>query len=154
MSEETKSVSTKTGGKVKTAIFGNDLFVEIKDYPISKAGNKIDIVNTGAGYFMPEIGPNKFLYWPIRKKYLFFGAWVYTRIFFAMKRGKSCIDFSLDDPKAYGPDIEQIDSALGNNLASQVGSGVETKTPWYIWFILVLNIIVFILVLQIAGVIR
>lgn len=154
MSEEDKTISRKTGTKVKTAIFSKDLFVELKKYPLSKAGNKIDIVNTGAGYFMPEIGPNHFLYWPIRKKYLFFGAWLYEPIYFSLKRGKSCINFGLDNPEAYGPDIEQIDSALGTNLASQIGADINKGTPWYIYIILLFLFLILILVLAQAGAFR
>ena len=151
MSEEDKTISRKIGAKVKTAVFGKDLFVEIKDYPLSKAGNKIDIVNTGAGYFMPEVGPNHFLYWPTRRKYIFFGKWVYEPIFFSLKRGKKCIDFSLENPEAYGPDIEQIDAAIGTNLAGQIGADINKGTPWYAWVILVVLLLILGMV---AGVIR
>ena len=154
MTEEDKTISRKTGSKVKTAVFGQDLFVEIKDYPLSKAGNKIDIVNTGAGYFMPEIGPSHFLYWPTRRKYIFFGKLIYDPIYFALKRGKSCINFGLENPEAYGPDVEQIDSALSNNLAGQIGTDINKGTPWYVWFLLIMNIIIFILVMQMSGVLR
>ena len=151
MSEEDKTISRKIGAKVKTAVFGKDLFVELKDYPLSKAGNKIDIVNTGAGYFMPEVGPNHFLYWPTRRKYIFFGKWVYEPIYFSLKRGKKCIDFSLENPEAYGPDIEQIDAAIGNNLAGQIGADINKGTPWYAWVILVVLLLILGMV---AGVIR
>jgi len=154
LSKEDKTISKKSGAKVKTAVFGKDLFVEIKEYPLSKAGNKIDINSGGAGYFMPEIGPNHFLYWPTRRKYIFFGKWVYEPIYFSLKRGMKCIDFSLESPEAYGPDIESIDGAIGTNLASQIGSDINKGTPWYIWFILVLNVIIFVLVMQMSGVLR
>ena len=151
MSEEDKTISRKTGAKVKTAVFGKDLFVDIKNYPLSKAGNKISIVESGAGYFMPEIGPNHFLYWPTRRKYIFFGKWVYEPIFFALKRGKKCIDFSLKNPEAYGPDIEAIDAAIGNNLAGQIGADINKGTPWYVWVILVVLLLILGMV---SGVIR
>ena len=143
----------KTGKKVRTAVFGKDLRVELKDYPLSAAGNKINIVDAGAGYFMPEIGPNQFLDWPIRKKYLLFGPWVYKRTFIVLKRGTKCIDFSLDSPEAYGPDIEQIDQAIGTNLASQIGADVNKGTPWYIWISLIMLMLILVTVLRIAGVI-
>lgn len=136
--------------KVRTAIFGKDLRVEIKKYPITKAGNKIDIVSGGEGYFMPEIGPNQFLDWPIRKKYLFFGPWVYARTFFSVKRGIKCIDFSLENPEAYGPDIEQLKRANMALLAEKVGKESKPDVPWYVWIQLLLIIF---LVLNNLGVI-
>lgn len=138
--------------KVRTAIFGKDLRVEIKKYPLTKAGNKIDINSGGEGYFMPEIGPNQFLEWPIRKRYLFFGPWVYARTFIVVKRGVKCIDFSLDDPKAYGPDIEQLKRANAALLAEKIGQDQQKGTPWYIWFILIMVALTFFLSLQSAGV--
>jgi len=154
MAEEDKTIAKKTGSQVKLASFGKNLFVEIKKYPLSKAGNKINVVDTGAGYFMPEIGPNHFLYWPVRKKYVLFGEWLYEPIYFALKRGKSCINFGLENPEAYGPDIEQIDGALTNNLASQVGANVNKSTPWALYIIILLQGISMILLAQMAGVIR
>lgn len=154
MAEDDKTIAKKTGSKVKLASFGKDLFVDIKKYPLSKAGNKIDVNSGGAAYFMPEIGPNHFLYWPTRKKYFLFGAWLYEPIYFAAKRGKSCINFGLDNPEAYGPDIEQIDAAITNNLASQVGTGVEKRSPWPLYIIILLQGISMFLLAQMAGVIR
>ena len=154
MSEEDKTISRKTGAKVKTAVFGKDLFVELKEYPLSKAGNKIDIVNTGAGYFMPEIGPRHFLYWPMRRKYIFFGKWVYDPIYFALRRGRSCINFGLDSPEAYGPDVEQIDSAISNNLAGQIGADINKGTPWHVWVLIVTNILMLLLIMNMSGVLR
>jgi len=140
--------------KVRTAVFGKDLRVEIKKYPLTKKGNKIDISAGGEGYFRPEIGPNQFLDWPVRKKYLFFGPWVYERTFFSVKLGAKCIDFGLNDPEAYGPDIEALKEANAVLLAKEIGSEQEKGTPWYVWAILGLLIVIFGLVLQTSGVIR
>ena len=153
MSEDAKTISRKTGAKVTTAVFGQDLFVELKDYPLSKAGNKIDISKSGGNYFQPEIGPNHFLYWPRRKKYFLFGPWIYQPIYFVLKRGSKCIDFSLNEPKAYGPDIEQIDSALGNNLASQIGADINKGVHPIFYLMFMVLLVVLGLTLRVAGVI-
>lgn len=83
--------------KVKTAIFGSDLRVELKDHELSAKGNKISIVPEGAGYFCPEIGPTNFLDWPSTKRYLLFGPRTYKRIFFAKKKASKCVDFGKDE---------------------------------------------------------
>lgn len=127
--------------KVRTAVFGKDLRVEIKKYPLSKAGNKIDINHGGEGYFMPEIGPNQFLDWPVRKRFLLFGPWVYVRTFFSVKLGTKCIDFSLESPEAYGPDIEQLKEANAALLAKKIGQNPEIKIPWYFVVLLVLILV-------------
>ena len=150
--------------KVKTAIFGKDLRITLKDYPLSKNGNKIDIVSGGEGYFMPEIGPTNFLDWPKRKRFLFFGPWVYQRIFFSVKKGERCLDFAKqiayydEETKnavvLYGPDEEAVKEAVANLLATRIGKDTETKTPWYIWAILVISLSCLGLLVQVAGVFR
>jgi hypothetical protein len=140
--------------KVKTAIFGKDLRVELKDYPLSKSGNKIDIVDSGEGYFMPEIGPTNFLDWPSFKRYLFFGPRTYKRIFFALKKASRCVDFGKDESIVYGPDQEQLKKSNLNLLVTKVGKDVNQGTPWYIWIILIFSMLSFFLLLSISGVIR
>lgn len=140
--------------KVKTAVFGKDLRVQLKNYPLSKAGDKIDIVNSGEGYFMPEIGPTSFLDWPSFKRYLFFGPRTYKRIFFSLKKGAKCVDFGNDTGIIYGPDQEQLKTANANLLVTKIGQDATKGTPWYIWFVIILLLLSFILQLQIAGVIN
>jgi len=139
--------------KVKTAVFGADLRVELKNYELSKSGNKINIVSSGEGYFMPEIGPTTFLDWPASKRYLLFGPRTYKRVFFALKKGAKCVDFGTDDGILYGPDQEQLKKANLNLLATKIGSDANQGTPWYIWAILGLSVLSFFLMLQISGVI-
>ena len=140
--------------KVKTAIFGKDQRVELKDYEISAKGNKIKIVPEGAGYFMPEIGPTSFLDWPIRKKYLLFGKKVYRRIYFSVNKGAKCIDFVHTGPELYGPDEEQVKKANLGFLAQKIGSDKDQGTPWYIWPILISSVLSLLLLLQVSGVLR
>jgi len=135
------------GKKVKTAVFGKDQCVKLKDHELSASGNKISIVIGGEGYFMPEISPTSFLDWPIRKKYLFFGPDVYTRVFFAVKKGSHCVDFAkkiahYDEETqlgvvVYGPDEEALKKSNLNLLATKIGKDANLGTPWYIWPILI-----------------
>ena len=125
---------------VKTAVFGKDLRVELKNYKVSKSGNKISIVSAGDGYFMPEIGPTTFLDWPSYKRYFLFGPRTYKRVFFALKKGSKCVDFGTDNGIVYGPDQEQLKKANLNLLATKIGQDANKDTPWYIWVILLVLI--------------
>jgi hypothetical protein len=150
--------------KVKTAIFGKDLRVELKNYPLSKSGNKIDIVDSGEGYFMPEISPTSFLDLPSWKRYIIFGPRTYKRVFFALKKASKCVDFAKhiadydEETKlgvlVYGPDQEQLKQSNLNLLVTKVGKEAEQKTPWYIWVILISTLINIALLLNMSGVIR
>ncbi|GAH92079.1 unnamed protein product, partial [marine sediment metagenome] len=150
------------GKKVKTAIFGKDQRVKLKDYELSASGNKINITKGGEGYFMPEIGPTTFLDWPIRKRFLLFGSPVYKRIFFALKKGSRCVDFAkrIADYDAetklgvvvYGPDEEQLKTSNLNLLATKIGQDTEQGVPWYIWIILIPSLLSFLMLLQMSGV--
>jgi hypothetical protein len=64
--------------KVQLYVFDGDLKAELKKFPLSRSGNKIDIVSEGAGYFMPEIGPTNFLDMPSTKRFLLFGTRTYS----------------------------------------------------------------------------
>ena len=135
--------------KVKTAIFGNDLRVELKNYEISKNGNRLSIVPEGAGYFMPEIGPTTFLDWPIRKRFFLFGPRIYKRVYFSIKKGTKCVDFLTG--VVYGPDEEQLKKANLNLLATKIGKDANQGTPWYIWAILAVSIFTLLSVMGVIG---
>lgn len=134
------------GKKIKTAIFGKDQRVKLKDYELSTSGNKISIVTGGEGYFMPEIGPTTFLDWPIRKRYFLFGDYVYKRIFFSLKKGSRCVDFAkkitVCDKETqlgaiiYGPDEEALKKSNLNLLATKIGKDSGQDTPLIQWLIL------------------
>ena len=140
-------------GKVKTAIFGKDLRVELKDHALSASGDKISIVTEGAGYFMPEIGPTSFLDWPSFKRYILFGPRTYKRIFFALKKGAKCVDFGKDEGHVYGPDQEQIDKAVGSTMLNQLGK-VKQDMTWWNWAVLVFSFLSFLILLVTSGVLR
>jgi len=140
--------------KVKTAIFGKDLRVNLKNHKLSANGNKISIVPEGAGYFMPEIGPTNFLDWPSFKRYLFFGPRTYKRIYFTKKKAAKCVDFGTDEGIVYGPDEEQVKKANLNLLAEKIGQDAAKGVPWYIWVILGSSVLNLFMLLQVTGVIR
>lgn len=142
---------TKT---VKIAVFDGDLKAELKNYPLSKSGNKINIVAEGAGYFMPEIGPTNFLDWPSTKRFVLFGSRTYKRIYFARKKAKKCVDFGREEGFVYGPDEEQMKRANMNLLAEKIGSESQKGVPWYAWITVGLSVLNFIILLQMSGVIR
>jgi hypothetical protein len=139
--------------KVKTAVFGKDLRVELKNYPLSKSGNKIDIVDSGEGYFMPEIGPTTFLDWPSFKRYLLFGPRTYKRVFFALRKGAKCIDFGKDEGMIFGPDQEQLKRAMGTTMLAQIGKE-KVEVTWRDWAVLIFTFLTFLIVLTTSGVLR
>ena len=135
--------------KVKTAIFGNDLRVDLKNYDLSMSGNKINIVSGGEGYFMPEIGPTTFLDWPIRKRFFLFGPTIYKRVYFSIKKGTKCVDFLTG--VVYGPDEEQLKKSNLNLLATKIGKDANQGTPWYIWAILAVSIFTLLYTMGVIG---
>jgi len=152
------------GKKVKIAVFDKDQTVKLERHELSKSGNKIDIVSGGEGYFMPEIGPTKFLYWPTRKRFLFFGSWIYERIYFSLKKGVSCIDFArkitiFDEEThtgaiVYGPDEEALKKSNANLLATKIGKDRDDSIPWQTWAILASTLLNLLFLLNMSGVLR
>jgi hypothetical protein len=140
--------------KVKTAVFGNDLRVEVKNFKLSANGNKISITPEGAGYFMPEIGPTTFLDLPSWKRFLVFGPRTYKRVYFVKKKASKCVDFGTDEGIIYGPDEEQLKQANLNLLAEKIGQDANKGTPWYIWAIFLFSLFNLVIGLQLSGVFR
>lgn len=138
--------------KVNVAIFGNDLRVEFKKHELSKNGNKINIVDSGEGYFMPEIGPTNFLDLPLRKKYLLFGQRTYQRIYFVKKKASKCVDFGTNEGIIYGPDEEQLKKANLNLLAEKIGQDASKGLPWYITAFLAIDTFLLIILANAMGV--
>ena len=139
--------------KVQTAVFGKDLRVVKKKYHLSKSGNKIDIVSSGEGYFMPEIGPTHFLDMPTRKRFFLFGQQLYERTYFVLKKGSKCVDFGDGTGIIYGPDGEQVKIAVGNTLLPQINKE-KIDLTWKDWAILVMTGLTFLMVLNMSGVLR
>ena len=134
--------------KVITAVFGKDLRIQLKKRELSASGTKIKIVPAGEGYFMPEIGPTTFLDWPSWKKYIFFGARSYKRVFFAQKLASKCVDFGKEDVIVHLPDPEQLKRANAALLAEKIGQDAQKGTPWYIWALILLQLLAIIILVQ------
>lgn len=134
--------------KVITAVFGKDLRIQLKKRELSASGTKIKIVPAGEGYFMPEIGPTTFLDWPSRKRYLFFGARTHKRVFFAQKLASKCVDFGKEDVVIHTPDPEQLKRANAALLAEKIGQDAQKGTPWYIWALILLQLLAIIILVQ------
>ncbi len=136
--------------KVKIAIFDNDLQVTVKKCPISNDGTQIRVKSGGEGHFMPRFSPNNALEF---KRPWYFGGGT-QKLYFAKKLAEGCVDFTTDPPTIPLPNREQLKYANANLLATKVGQDSSKGTPWYIWVILALNTLAFILLLQMAGVMR
>ena len=134
--------------KVITAVFGKDLRIQLKKRELSASGTKIKIVPAGEGYFMPEIGPTTFLDWPSRKRYIFFGPRTYKRVFFAQKLASKCVDFGKEDVIVHLPDPEQLKRANAALLAEKIGQDAQKGTPWYIWALILLQLLAIIILVQ------
>ena len=134
--------------KVITAVFGKDLRIHLKKRELSTTGNKIKIVPAGEGYFMPEIGPTTFLDWPSRKKFILFGPRSYKRVYFAQKLASKCVDFGKDIVEIHPPDREQLKRANLSLLAEKVGQDTQKGTPWYIWALILLQLLAIIILVQ------
>lgn len=138
-------------GKVKTAFFGKDLRVELGNHQLSASGDKISVVSEGAGYFMPEIGPTSFLDWPSFKRYILFGPRTYKRVYFALKKGAKCVDFGKTEGQIYGPDQEQLKTAVGATMLEKMGKEKQNMT-WYNWAVLIFSFLSFLILLGTSGV--
>jgi hypothetical protein len=121
--------------KVKVALFDKDLRVEFKKFPLTSDGLKIDITQGGKAHFKPKIGPTHSLDIPKRKKYLFFGEWVYEPTYFAMKWSKKVIDFKT--PEVTGPDPAEVMRAAGNKILESKGKQ-KTEVPIIMYFIVLI----------------
>lgn len=139
--------------KVNVAIFGNDLRAEFRKHELSKNGNKINIISSGEGYFMPEIGPTNFLDLPLgQKRFLIFGRRSYVRTYFAKKKAAKCVDFGNEEGIIYGPDEEQKKKANLNLLAEKIGQDARKDMPWYIPTILAINTVLLVIIANVLGV--
>jgi len=120
--------------KVDVAVFDNDLRIELKKYELNKSGTKISIIDSGEGYFMPEIGTNTFLEFPSWKKYLLFGPRTWKRVYFVKRQAKKCVNFSTSE--VYSPDPEQLKQAIGSTLLGKLGKEDPPFPTWMIYLIL------------------
>lgn len=126
--------------KVRVALFDKDLKVEIKKFPLTADGAKIDITQGGKAHFKPKIGTTHYLDMPSRKKYLLFGERLYNKTYFAMKWAKTVVDFVT--PEVSGPDPEEVMKAAENKILESKGKQKQEMST-VMWGILLLLVLIF-----------
>lgn len=125
--------------KVRVALFDKDLKVEIKKYPLTSDGAKIDITQGGKAHFKPHIGTTNYLDMPYRSA-LTPWKFSYVRTYFAMKWAKKVVDFHTGE--VHGPDPEEVMTAAGNKILESKGKQKTETSP-----ILILILVVVVLIL-------
>lgn len=134
-----------------------NLFIIDKDLRIRESGkyevgdtDKIRIKSGGTENWNPLIGETTYIEKKGWKKYILFGDRNWRREYYIIRKGEKCIDFKTEDVPTPNPDkLKQANLVM---VAKDIGKDANSGTPWYIWFILAINIISFIMILQIAGV--
>lgn len=135
------------GRKIRVCVFDNDHRVTEKDYELSEAGDRINIVAGGAGYFMPEIDNDSFLEFPSWKKFILFGERTYKRKYFVNNRAKKCYNFKTGEISH--PDLEGLKRALANDQLGKIGTEKESS-PWQLNLVVLLAFIILVLLVQIS----
>ena len=120
--------------KVNLAIIDSDLTIRtLKKYPLSANGRQIFVISGGEAHFMPVISNTSYLEFPTRKRYLFFGARMYKKIYFAMNKSKKCVDFASGEVDL--PSLEELKKAIAATLLHRIGQDKQ-ETPLVLWLIL------------------
>lgn len=136
--------------KLKVAIYDNDYKIrKLKNYDISQDGNRISIVNSGAGKFMPTFDNTSFLEFPSWRKWLLFGERSYKRLYIVKNKGEKCVNFSTGE--ATGPSTEDQDQAVGALIATKLSTEGIT-IPWYLTLLIVLNLGLSFIMAHVLGV--
>ena len=138
--------------KISLFIIDKDLRIrEHGDYEVGD-GDKIRIKSGGTENWNPTLGETTFIEKKSWKKYLIFGPRVWKREYYVLRKGASCIDFQTNTVPT--PDSDALKRANLNLLARDIGSDAKKGTPWYIWAVLGLNVMMLWLLLNVSGVIR
>lgn len=99
--------------KVKVALFNKDLRAELKNFPLSADGTKIEIAQGGKAHFKPKINNESFIEFPYRHPLSFWKV-SYQRIYFAMKWSKKCVNFHTGE--VFGPDPDAVMEAASAQI--------------------------------------
>lgn len=130
-------VVKKMPEKVKLAILDKDLKARtFQKFPLNSDGTKIDVVNSGKGYFMPKIDNDSFIELP-RSKFLG-GGW--DRVYVAVRGAKSCFNFRTGESN--GPDPQQVIDAAKAEMIKNFGTDKQ-ETPIWTYVIIGLLILIF-----------
>jgi hypothetical protein len=120
--------------KVKLAIIDKDLKARIfKNFPLSKDGAKINVVESGKNYFTPAIDTDSYIELPSRS---IFPPWriKWNRIYFVNKGATKCINFKTET--ILDPDPSLVLKAAGTKMLMNLGK--EKKELDFIFYIILL----------------
>ena len=124
--------------KVKLAVYDADLRATVKNYPLSKNGNKIIVNKGGKGNFKPSFDNNSFIEFPVRYPWSFWKI-SYQRIYFARSLAKKCVNFKTEE--LAGPSPEFVEE-LGVKVMLDRLNKQKQETVWQIWLILGINVLI------------
>lgn len=128
--------------KVKVALFDKDLKVEVKKYPLTSDGSRIDITQGGKGHFKPAIASTTHLDIP-RPKIRGGG---HERVYFVMKWAKKCVDFKTGEVE--GPDPDQVMQAARAQILKSKAEEAQS-VHWSVWLTIGMLVLIF---LKVFGV--
>jgi len=133
--------------KVITAIFDNDLRVELGKHEVSEDGTQIRIKSGGESHFMPSFDNDSFLEFPYRDITSFWKN-SYRRVYIVKKKASACVDFTTEPPEIPLPNPEELKKANMALLAKRIGQDRTNDVPWFAWVQLAL--IGFLVLLQLG----
>jgi len=135
------------------------LFIIDKDLRIRESGNfeigdadKIRYKSGGTENWNPVIGETTYIEKKGWKKYLLFGQRNWIREYYTLRKGERCIDFKTADIPT--PDPEKLKLANAALLARDIGKDSNPNIPWQMWAAFIFSLLTFLLMLNVAGVIR
>jgi len=119
--------------KVITAIFDNDLRVELGKHEVSEDGTQIRIKSGGESHFMPSFDNDSFLEFPYRAITSFWKH-SYRRMYIVKKKATACVNFKTG--KVPGPNLEQLKQAIASTNLDKLGKQDPPFPAWIIYLIL------------------
>ena len=136
-----------------------NLFIIDKDLRIRESGkfevgdaDKIKYKSGGTENWNPLIGETTYVEKKGWKKWLLFGQRNWTREYYILRKGEKCIDFKTADVPT--PSSDSLKKANLSVLAREIGKDTSPSTPWQVWAAFIFSLLTFILMLNMAGVIR
>lgn len=138
--------------KIQLFIIDKDLRIrESGQYEVGDA-DKIKYKSGGTENWNPLIGETTYVEKKGWKKYLLFGARNWIREYYILRKGDKCIDFKTGDIPT--PDPEKLKLANAGLLARDIGKDSNPNIPWQMWGTFIFSLLTFLLMLNVAGVIR
>jgi hypothetical protein len=133
--------------KVKLAIIDADLKArKVGLYEVAD-GSKIRVKSGGEGHFMPTFDNDSFVELP--RPWWKGGGW--DKVYMAKKGASACIKFKHDPPIIPAPDPKQVMDAANAVILTKFGVD-EQKTPFILYLVAGLNILIFLILLGVINV--